>query len=173
MQNMGEPERDRLKQDTIETLLRFDEVSRAISGAAIGIVGNLNIEEEKLAKEFLDKQTLHNKLLQEFSDTEQSLNRLLLDEKAKPRKREELYKKLKELRSKRISVIEEIGEMQTKLESIRVFKEGGGQIHDLLHTNFDALLGKLKRIKMLFPEIYDDAERDIELVLGFKKEIPK
>jgi hypothetical protein len=153
--------RDQMKQDLKLTMLALDEVSDAMSNATFEIMGNLNMEEARILQKVKEKQAEHKKLKELASQADQVLDSLLR-ENAKQRKLDDAFKKLRGLRDKKIAVSEEIRALEQKVESISIGKEGGGLIQEALTSNFDALLGKVRRISMLFPDLYTEVESEIQ-----------
>jgi hypothetical protein len=159
-----------MKHDLKQTMLALDEVSDAMSNATFDIVGNLSMEETKILRKIKERQAEHKKLQVLASEADQVLDRLL-HENSKPRKIDDAFKKTRDLRDKKIAISEEIRAMEQNLESVRIGQEGGGLIQETLTSNFDALLGKVRRISMLFPDLYTEVQNEIQTIYKIRQDL--
>ena len=159
-----------MKEDLKKTMLALDEISEAMSNATFDIMGNLSMEEARVLRKFKEKQTEHKKLKRLISEADQALDSLL-HENARQKKIDESFKKVKELRDKKIVVSEEIRSLEQQLESLKIGKEGGGLIQETLTSNFDALLGKVRRISMLFPDLYAEVQQEIQTFYKIQRDL--
>ena len=159
-----------MKEDLKKTMLALDEISDAMSNATFDIMGNLSMEEARVPRKFKEKQTEHKKLKRLISEADQALDSLL-HENARQKKIDESFKKVKELRDKKIVVSEEIRSLEQQLESLKIGKEGGGLIQETLTSNFDALLGKVRRISMLFPDLYAEVQQEIQTFYKIQRDL--
>nr|MDO8086938.1 hypothetical protein [Candidatus Sigynarchaeum springense] len=159
-----------MKEDLKKTMLALDEISDAMSNATFDIMGNLSMEEARVLRKFKEKQTEHKKLKRLISEADQALDSLL-HENARQKKIDESFKKVKELRDKKIVVSEEIRSLEQQLESLKIGKEGGGLIQETLTSNFDALLGKVRRISMLFPDLYAEVQQEIQTFYKIQRDL--
>ncbi len=162
--------REWMKEDLKKTMLALDEVSDAMSNATFEIMGNLSMEEARILRKIKEKQAEHKKLKDLTNQADQILDSLLRDN-AKQKKLDDAYKRLKGLRDKKIAVSEEVRALEQKLESLKIGKEGGGLIQEALTSNFDALLGKVRRISMLFPGLYDEVENEIQTFYKIQRDL--
>ncbi len=159
-----------MKQELKQTLFALDEVSDAMSNATFDIMGNLSIEEARTIRKIKEKQAEHKKLKELVGQADQVLDALLHDN-AKQRKLDDAFKKVKELKDKKIAVSEEIRALEQTIESIGIGKEGGGLIQETLTSNFDALLGKVRRIAMLFPDLYAEVQNEIQTIYKIRQDL--
>lgn len=151
-------------------MLALDEVSDAMSNATFEIVGNLSMEEAKILHKMRAKQMEHKKLQVLSSEADQVFERLL-HENARQKKIDDAFKKTRELRDKKIAISEEIRVLERSLESVRIGQEGGGLIQATLTANFDALLGKVRRISMLFPDLYAEVQDEIKMIYQIRQDM--
>lgn len=161
-----------MKQDLKQTMLALDEVSDAMSNATFDIMGNLSMEEARILRLIKEKQAEHKKLQNLVSLADQALDNLL-HENARQKKLDDAFKKLKDLRDKKLAVSEEIRTLEQNIESISIGKEGGGLIQETLTSNFDALLGKVRRISMLFPDLYTEVQNEIQTIYKIRQDLLK
>ncbi|MEX2683175.1 MAG: hypothetical protein Q6373_016440 [Candidatus Sigynarchaeota archaeon] len=159
-----------MKEDLKKTMLALDEISDAMSNATFDIIGHLSMEEARILRKFREKQAEHKKVKDLIYEADQALDSLL-HENAKPKKIDDAFKKVKELRDKKIAVSEEIRSLEKQLESLKIGKEGGGLIQEALTSNFDALLGKVRRISMLFPDLYAEVEHEIQTFYKIQRDL--
>jgi DNA repair exonuclease SbcCD ATPase subunit len=162
--------RELMKQDLKQTILALDEVSDAMSNATFDIIGNLSMEEAQILRKVKEKQAEHKRFKDLASEADQVLD-VLLHENAKQKKLDDAYKKLKGLRDKKLAISEKIRGLEQKLETLKIGKEGGGLIQETLTSSFDALLGKVRRISMLFPDLYVEVQNEIQTFYKIQRDL--
>lgn len=170
MKLLQEAARERVKQAIKETMLDFEEVSRVVTSANITMLGNLSLEEENLLERRAFKKEMYQRLVMLYRDTEFILNQTINDNPNKMKKISSYSAKLKELRDQRMDLLKEIKDIEAKLESVKIGKEGGDQIHQLLFQQFDLLRDKLDHAKKQYPDLYEMIEA--ELSTFFKINLP-
>lgn len=143
-----------------ETMIQVDRISTIITDNIMGM-GNLNKQEVALVNDIKKLKEEYQELVNNYNSAEYEMFEFIRTHPDKLKKHDQLYKKIHDMREKRLEIIEKIKDKEATIVSIQIPKQGSGEVQEILDGKYEKMKKKLESARKNFPDLYNEVRRKI------------